>query len=122
MAKFEIGHKQAKGRPPGSRNKRTLEFRAVLDENQFDPATELLTAYDVARECFNLSGRDEKPVYLRMVIDVLKEITSYSYPKLKSIDLIKSSPLQGLTPEEKLEKMRSAIEMLEMQIKDVSAK
>lgn len=63
---------------------------------------------------------DNAHKYLKIAADIAKEIASYSFPKLKSIERPKNSPLDGMTPQEKLQAMKQAVLMLEMQVKGES--
>lgn len=115
--RFQLGNKLSKGRPPGSKSKRSLEFQRVLEEYEFDSAEALLDIYEVASSCFNYANREEKPIYLKLALDAAREIASYSYPKLKSIERKPTNALEGMSPQEKLQAMKQAVLLLEGEIK-----
>ncbi len=46
-----------------------------------------------------------------------KDIAGYVYPKLKSIEQSTNDPTKDMTPEQRLEAMKHAVAMLEMQVK-----
>jgi hypothetical protein len=103
------------GRPRGARNKRTVEFMSVLEKANFCPASALIGCYLKALADYEYysellrSNRispmeDNSSKYLRIASDLAKDLSSYAYPKLKSIEQTKSSdeerPLKDLTDEE----------------------
>lgn len=138
---FQPGHKLAKGRPVGSRNRRTEDFLAVLEANNFCPASAMIECYQEARKIFDNYGviydaitdarvlkndidgsfsapaEDKAHIYLKIAADMAKELASYAHPKLKSIEKVRTDPLEDMTPEQKLEAMKSAVKMLEAQVK-----
>lgn len=137
MAKFQVGHKLAKGRPKGSINKRSQNFYDVLERENFCPASALIeiyreakktydnyaTIYDAIVEAKDAKGLDASPVedkadkYLKIALDAAKDLASYSFPKLKAIEQQKNNPLEGMTPDQKLEAMRHAVSVLELEVK-----
>lgn len=133
---FKPGHSLSKGRPAGARGKRTYEALAILEKNNFDPIQTLIdcckeakktydnyaTIYDAICEAKEASGNpfpveDKADRYLKIAVDAAKEIASYAYPKLKSIEHQKDNPLKDMTPEQRLEAMKHAVNLLEGQIK-----
>jgi hypothetical protein len=128
MGKFQVGNKIAKGRPLGSVNKRSLEFRAVLETSGFCPVTALIDGHKTALARFaeeiakEDSGRispmeSSAAKYLKLAIDCASDLASYSYPKLKAVEQTKNDPLSGMTTAEKLEAMRQGAKFLESQLK-----
>lgn len=139
---FEPGHKLALGRPIGSRNKRTIEFLEVLEENGFCAATALMDCYKEAKKTYDNYGliydaiseaRDDKnhetgqfaaPTedhahkYLKIAADIAKELASYSYPKLKAIEQRRVNGTEGMSIEEKLEAARLMVQVLEREVKN----
>ena len=115
-----------KGRPPGVRNKRTLEFAAVLEAAGFCPATALMDCYKTAmqkfiQECEKEDTGKTSPMessaakYLKIAADNASDLASYSYPKLKSLEVKKDNPTDGMSPEQKLEAARLMVQVLERQ-------
>lgn len=88
---FEKGHKLAKGRIKGSKNKRSLEFQEALDRHNFNPAEALFDLYTKAMVGVDHGNRNEKPLYLKIAADLAKEMASYVYPKLRSVEHIDSN-------------------------------
>lgn len=129
MAKFQVGHTLSKGRPPGSINKRSQQFIAILEQNNFCTASAMLDLYKISMECFIEDRKKEElkqisPMesnaarYLKTCADLLQALASYSYPKLKSIDhTTKPDPFEGMTPEQRLQAAESALEMMKLKMK-----
>lgn len=108
-----------KGRPKGCRNKRTREFNATLEENNFNPAQALIDIHADARLQFKMSLEDGSPAavgYLKIASDTAKEIAHYTYPKLKAVELPKNNELEAMSPAERLEAMKKAVKFLEDQM------
>lgn len=129
------------GRPPGAINKRSKDFLAVLEKRNFCPATALIDCYSEAKKTYdnygiiydaicdanadraaekgfaNVPPEDNAHKYLKIAADIAKDLSGYAYPKLKAIEQTKDDPTKGMSPEQKLEAMRRAVEMLELQIK-----
>lgn len=130
-----------KGRPLGSRNKRTLEFMATLERENFNPALALIECYREAKKTYDNYGtiydaicdartarndatgqcaaptEDNAHKYLKIAADVAKDLAGYAFPKLKSIEQRKSDPLANMTAEQKLEAMKAAVTALELQVR-----
>ena len=126
-----------RGRPPGARNKRTVEFMATLEREGFDPAMALIECYREARKTYDNYGtiydaicdantqkgqhfappEDRADKYLKIAADIAKDLASYAYPKLKSIEKKDDNHLKDMSPTQRLEAMRHAVQMLELQIK-----
>jgi hypothetical protein len=107
------------GRPKGARNKVNQEFRKVLQEKNFCAATSWLEILKNAKEDYKLakaqfvSGRfspmeDNCYKYMQNLISIMEKITSYSHPKLKSIEQVKDinqdRPLKDI-PDEELDQL-----------------
>jgi hypothetical protein len=96
------------GRPKGARNKRTMEFMEVLEKHSFCPATSLIECYEEAIQNYRSNTHDPELAhrYLKIAADIAKDLTSYAYPKLKSIeqkietDMELDRPLADLSDEE----------------------
>lgn len=125
-----------RGRPPGARNRRTLEFMAVLEAEGFDPAKALIECYREAKKTYDNYGtiydaicdankekgehfappEDNAHKYLKIAADIAKDLASYSYPKLKAIEQTKGSAIAGMTVAEKLQAARFMVKALESEV------
>lgn len=119
---FEPGHKLATGRPKGSSSQRTKHFHEVLEARGFDLPEALVDIYAEAIKFYEYSKTDPVagPPALRLVLDAVKEIGSYSQPKLKAVEHKATNPLDGLTQAEKLQIMKEAVVLLEQEVGDVT--
>lgn len=132
---FKPGHKFSPGRVKGSHNKKTWEARETLARLNFDPIAALHECYSEAKKIYDSYGKiyeaiskareasgnpypleDKAAHYLKIAMDAAKELASYTLPKLKAIEHIKSGPLDGMTAEQKLEAMKHAVKALEAQV------
>lgn len=138
MSKFEVGNP---GKPPGALNKRSKQFLEVLEKHNFCPASALIECYQDAKKTYdnygviydaicdananrasekgysNVPPEDNAHKYLKIAADIAKDLSGYAYPKLKAIEQTKENPLNDMTPEQKLEAARAAVQMLELQVK-----
>ena len=103
---------------PGTRNKRTAEFMAVLDNANFCPATELMACYREARAAYGGAEKEQAPMYLGIATEIVKILSSYAYSKPKSLDANKSPILDGLTDQQKLIALKNLIIVLEQDLKE----
>lgn len=132
---------QGRGRPPGSPNRRTIEFMRVLEAEGFDPAKALIECYKEARKIYDNYGtiydaicdarevandkdgsyaappEDKADKYLKIAADIAKDLASYAYPKLKAIEQQRVNPVQSMTPTEKLEAAKMMVRILEQELK-----
>lgn len=113
--KFEKGHKLSKGRPLGSHNKRTVAFFETIQAEGFDPAKAILELYEESKRSLEFCNREERPLYIKLALDAAKEIASYCYPKLKSVEHVKPNKFDELSNEERLALAREAIKVLELE-------
>jgi hypothetical protein len=113
-----------RGRPLGSRNKRTVEFLELLEAKDFCPASALMDVYKIAMEKFisevekEDSGRispmeSNAAKYLKIAADNASDLATYAYPKLKSIEQKRVNATEGMTIEQKLEAARLMVQLLE---------
>lgn len=134
---FQPGHKLSKGKPKGSIHKRTQNFLDVLERENFCAATALIEIYREAKKTYDnyaiiyealedarkLKGEtiapteDKADKYLKIAIDAAKDLAGYSFPKLKAIEQQKDNPLKDMSPEQKLEAMKHAVSVLELEVK-----
>lgn len=117
------------GRPKGSLNKRTAQYVEVLEKNNFCIASTHMELYKIAMSQFThqLEGlqsgalspmESEASKYLKLCVELVADMASYSLPKLKSVEQQKSDAFEGMTPKERLEAMKHATAMYELQIKN----
>ena len=116
---FAKGEKEFKkgqgGRPKGSKNKRTQEAHAIAEQYGFNAIEALIHCYKEAMIQYEyykellLQGRvspmeDNGKDYLKTASANAKEIASFIYPKLKSVERIKdpdlNRPLKNISDEE----------------------
>lgn len=93
----------APGRPLGSKNKVSAKFAEVMKYNGIDVAQEMLDLYLQAK----IDGD------LLLAARMLCEMAQYVYPKKKDGE---PNQYAHLTPQDKLEYLKDAQKMLEMQI------
>lgn len=138
---FKPGNKLA-GSRKGVPNRRSVEFTSVLERHNFCPVTAMIEVYQEARKIYDNYGviygaicaakimrdgemgvppEDKAHVYLKLAGDMAKDITSYTYPKLKAIEQVKSAnPLDGMNAKEKLAAFKQAVALLESEVKGES--
>lgn len=114
----EGSNKWHPGRRPGAVNRKTKHFQEVIEARGFDVAEALMDIYNESIKFFEESRTDPicGPQALKIVLDVTKEIASYSLPKLKSIEMPKDNLLADMTREEKLQVMKQAVAQLEAEL------
>ncbi len=128
MPKFEVGHKKLGGKKVGTLNSRSKEFMAVLEQRNFCPASAMMDIFKISMERFVQETQKEdsgqiSPMesnaakYLKIAAEEANNLASYAYPKMKAIERTPLSPLDGMTPEQKLEAAKTAVKMLELKIK-----
>jgi hypothetical protein len=119
--------KRSAGRPPGSRNRRTIEFLEILEARGFCPASALMDVYKIAMEKFisevekEDSGRispmeSNAAKYLKIAADNASDLATYAYPKLKAIEQKRVNETEGMTIEQKLEAARLMVQLLEREV------
>jgi hypothetical protein len=122
---FQIGNKLGPGRAKGAVNKRTVEFQAVLEKNNFNVAESLLWCFNEAKKQYIdyrdrfQDGRispmeDNAPKYLKIASDMAKDLASYTFPKLKSVEHMKDNPWVNFTDDQKIEMAKKYIENMEL--------
>lgn len=112
------------GRPKGSLNKRTLDYLEVLAYEDFDPAQALIHCYRESLGTWEQMKKDHRGTilpedahrYLKIAADAAKDLAGYAYPRLKAIEQKITNPLDGMTPEQKLEALKQAVALLEVQV------
>jgi hypothetical protein len=125
------------GRPKGSLNKSTLDFKEKLEAHGFDVAAtlifccnEAMTTYSALKE--EAKGCDERrealsiigtaATYLKVASDTARDMAHFSYPRLKSIEFERVNPLSDMSPEMKLEMMKQAVIKGEQDLKTAKAR
>lgn len=109
------------GRTVGTPNKRTVAFYQSILESDFDAAKAILNVHNEALKSLEYCNREERVMYLGIMLKAASEIAQYCYPKLKSIEHKKENQMDGMSIEEKLQVMRKAVAMLELEaMKDQS--
>lgn len=119
---FQKGHKLSKGKPKGSLSKRSLDYAEALASNNFNPALALLDVYNKAMIAYESASPDNKASYLSIASQAADRMQPYVYPKLSSIEVKQSNPLEGMSPQEKLELMREAIKSVEQETLQIETK
>lgn len=138
---FEPGHKLAKGRPSGSLNRRSQAFFQAVEEEQFDAAREMIDVCLTAKSMYknyaliyealeqariekgeiSFPTEDRAHEYLKIALTAAKDIASYCYPKPRFPDQKNNQYLEGMTPEQKLDALKQAQNVLELEIKAKNA-
>lgn len=128
---FKSGREKTGGRPAGGRNKRTEEFYFAMEKAKFNVPQAYLWAYKQAKRDYMEYGdrfdqnrispmEDNRPKLLSIMVGILKDIASYIYPKVKAIEIVNVNLLEGMTPEQRLEAMKTAVTKLELDIQNGS--
>lgn len=125
---FEKGNKLSvgRGRPQGAVSHRKRELDSICEKHNCDPFEVLIMfakgdwkglGYD--NEVYHKEGAAGETSLGYVISPELraqcaKEACQYIQPKLKSVEHHKPpSPLDGMSPEQKLEAMKQAVKMLE---------
>ena len=123
---FTPGHTLSTGRPPGSLNRRSQQVIDVLERECFCPASKFIDLYGIALAKFTEevakedSGRispmeSSAAKYLKIACDQVAHLATYAYPRLKTIEQVQASPLEGMNVQDKLEALKQAVRALEAQ-------
>lgn len=85
--------KRRPGRPPGAQNKRSLEFKDIMERHKFCPVVAMIEVFNEAKRQYERFGLAEEGQqhdiahkYLRICGDMSAEIASYSFPKRRAIE------------------------------------
>jgi hypothetical protein len=113
----------------------------VLEAEGFDPAKALVECYREAKKTYDNYGliydaisdartarneadgsfaaptEDNAHKYLKIAADIAKDLASYAYPKLKSVEQQRVSSTEDMTAEQKLEAARMMVKILEQEVK-----
>jgi len=118
-------------RTRGALGKRTADFLAVLEENNFCPATAMIECYEEARKIYqgysviydaiqiaksddagyDVPLEDKAHIYLKIAADMAKELGAYAYPRRKAIDISPAQPI-----EEKAEQAKELLKLSDQQL------
>ena len=112
---FEKGNKLATGRPQGSLSKRSQAFLDTLHAAGINPVEVLLSALKNAFDQYETCNPEHKATWNAQIIQIGEKMLPYVFPKLSAIEVTDSSDFAHLTVHEKLEKLKKAIPILEMQ-------
>ena len=86
---FLPGNKASKGRPKGTKNKRTVEFQEVMDRKNFNVAE---AGLDLMGSKMTISNRDAEievtPIGMRIKSKKTKRVILIPYANVKGAELI----------------------------------
>lgn len=101
------------GRPRGSVNRVSEAFADKIKAKGFDLVEAFLELHREGMKTYREGHDDHKMEGAKIALAAVKEMASYMLPKLQSISISKEDPLEGMTPQQKLEAMREAIKLME---------
>lgn len=120
---FQPGHKLSTGKPKGTIHKYTRDFRDTLAENNFDIAKTLLQLFQENLKKYNETTDIQHQIqFMRMTVDLAKDIASYAMPKLKAIEVSTDDPFKEMSAAEQLQVTLDAIPVLEQRAKEEAEK
>lgn len=119
------------GRPPGAPNKSTARADLTCQVRGYDSIESMINAAEISlRKFIEHSEKEEKGTYspmeskaadyLKLYVKIATDMASFIHPKRKAIEYSQKEATEGMTPEQKLEAMKQAVLMLELQIKQKS--
>jgi hypothetical protein len=118
---FKPGNKMSPGRPKDTLSKRSLKFADAIMESGVDLVAELIGALNNAKEMYAKTNDPAlKATFNAQITNNAEKMLPYMYPKLSSIEVKPNDPLQGMTPEQRLEAMKQAVLMLEREVANSS--
>jgi hypothetical protein len=97
----------APGRPVGSVNKISAKFADTMAKHGINIAEEMNEGY--------LRALTDKDFYLAH--RYLCEMAKYVYPTLKAVEHTTNDHLKDMSPEQKLEALEQAVELMKLQLK-----
>lgn len=124
---FTPGNKIATGRPKGSTNKRLKAIEEMAHELNCNPV-EILLRFAKGDWAGLGYSKGTKSVYTEAGIieedlispgeriQAAKDVAGYLYAKKKSIEYVKPNMLDDMTPEQKLDAMKQAVQLLEREV------
>lgn len=112
----------------GKPNRNTALVELICQERKFSSIDAMITTAEIALEKFvehadkEATGRyspmeSKASEYLKLYATIAMHISKFRYPMLKAIEHTRPDPLEGMTPEQRLEAMKQAVLMLEAQVK-----
>ena len=115
------------GRQKGAINLRTRHAQEVLARLDFNPIAAMAEIYKISMQKFieELDAEDSGRIsrmesnaakYLGHALQSAGQLAPYVYPKLKSVEHVRTSDVQTMSPKERLEAMKNAVKVLEQQI------
>ena len=112
------------GRPVGSKSSDSIEYQAFLIKNQvIIPEIELWALQEAKANYENAKDNlkmKEAAFFLKLSHDIICEMATRVYPKLKSIELHQVGVIDKMTPQQKLEALKQAVAKQELEIKNGS--
>ncbi len=115
----------------GIPNKTSLRAEVTCGLRKFSSIDNLIDASKIALEKFIEHSEKESngsislmesqaAEYLKIYVKINLDIASYIHPKRKAIEVSAPDPTQDMTPQQRLEAMKSAVAMLELKLKEQS--
>ncbi len=122
MAKFQPGHNLATGRPKDSLSKRSLRFADKIMESGVDLVAELLGALENAKHMYETATQESTKISANaQIITTAEKMLPYMYPKLSSIEVKQENQIANMSPQQRLEAMKQAVQLLEREVKQVES-
>lgn len=114
MAKFIAGQSgNPAGKPVGAISSRTRNLQATLERHGFDLGETWLDLLAQARSGFLSADKEQQPQYLKIAVDITNSIADRLAPRLKAIEHKQTSPMDGLSAEQRIEMLKAATKALE---------
>lgn len=114
---FQKGNKLSQGRKPDTLSKRSLRFADAIMDSGVDLVAELLGALNNAKQMYAKTDEPAlKATFNGQIITTAEKMLPYLYPKLSSIEVKPNNPLANMSPQERLEAMRLAVQALEQEL------
>lgn len=126
---FLPGKPKTGGRTIGTPNKSSTQRAEVIcNVRKYSSIDSMINAAEIALARFiedsekedsgRISPMESKAAeYLKIYVKVACEISSYIYPKRKAVEHTNSDTTRDMSPEQRLEAMKHAVELLELQLK-----
>lgn len=115
-------------RPPGIPNRSTMRAELTCQLRNFNSIDAMIDGAQLALTRFHeelelmgqgrLSPMESKAAeFLGLYIKAADKIAQYVHPKRKSVERIETDALKDMSPVQRLEAMKQAVAMLELQLK-----
>lgn len=113
-------------RPKGSPNRSSMRVDMTCQIRGFLPIDALIDAAELSMKKFvaeidretanKISPLESKAVeYLKLYVNIASKVASFIHPQKKAIDHTYASPLEGMSTQQKLDAMKEAVKLLELQ-------